>query len=302
VLRIGGLPRSGVPRILAELSGRPRAAGVSGRVRVGAAVRAGDVRHPTGRRAVRAGHRRLPLTELPLTELVELALTELPLAELSLAELVELLLIELPLAELVELALAELALIELALAELALIELALAELALIELALIELALAGRPLALPLSRPERAWSWLPGSELALPVAGWALPRVPLPVSRLTGRPRLPLPAGILPWPGPVPGTWPAGAVLARPRLLTRVLAWAALTLARRYSSRLARCACGPFLSGLISRWLLPVLPRSRRPPGRRLSRPALRLPGEALALTPLRLLLTWVPLTRIPGLP
>ena len=286
MLRTGGLPGSGVTRVLAELSGRPRAAGLSGRVRVGAAVRAGDIRHPTGRRAVWAGHRRLALTELLLTELVELALTEL-----LLTDLVELALTELALTELVELPLTELV-------ELPLVELV--EPPLVERRLSERRLAGRPRSL--SRPEWDWSRLPGSELALPVTGWALPRVPLPVSGLAGWPRLSLPVGILPWPGPVPGTWPAGAMLARPRLLTCVLAWAALTPARRYSSRLARCAGGPFLGGLVSRWQLPVLPRSRRPPGRRLSRPALRLPGEALAPTPLRLLLTWVPLSRISGLP
>ena len=240
MLRTGGLPGSGVTRVLAELSGRPRAAGLSGRVRVGAAVRAGDIRHPTGRRAVWAGHRRLSLTELLLTELVELALTELLLTEL----------VELALTELVELALVELV-----------------EPPLVERRLSDRRLAGRPRSLSLSRPEWDWSRLPGSELALPVTGWALPRVPLPVSGLAGWPRLSLPVGILPWPGPVPGTWPAGAVLARPRLLTCVLAWAALTPARRYSSRLARCAGGPFLGGLVSRWQLPVLPRSRRPPGR-----------------------------------
>jgi hypothetical protein len=172
-----------------------------------------------------------------------------------------------------------------------------------------LALAGRPLASrvrSLSGPERPRSLLPGGELALPVAGCPLARLPLPVSRLAGRPRLSLPVGILPWPRCLPGSWPASTVLARPRLLHRVLAGRALTLAGRHGSRLARYAGGrPLLGGAVSRWL-PVWPGSRWPPGHRLlvrlSRAALCLPGEALSLISLGLPLSRVSLPRIPGLP
>jgi len=156
----------------------------------------------------------VPLTELSLTELVELSLVELPLTELVELPLTELSLVELSLTELVELPLTELTLTEL-------VERLLAARSLVEWLLAQRPLAGRPRSL--SRPEGAWTRLSGSELALPVADWALPRRPLPVSGLAGRPGLPLPVGILPWPGPVPGTWPAGATLARPRLLTWVLA-------------------------------------------------------------------------------
>ncbi len=214
--------------------GHLRAAWLSGRVRVRAAVRAGDVRHLAGRRAVRPGHRApgpgrygpWPYGPWP---------------------------------------------------------------------------AGPG---PLPGPERAWSRRSGGELALPVACRPVPGLPVPVSRLAGRPRLSLPVGILPWPGPLPGTWPAGTVLAGPRLLGRVLAWAALD-----PGQAAPAPAGPAApvaahswAGLVSRWLLPVRPRSGGHPGGRLSRPPLRLPGRALSLVSRCLPLAWVPLSRIPGLP
>jgi hypothetical protein len=92
------------------------------------------------------------------------------------------------------------------------------------------------------------------------------------------------------------------MLAGPRLLRRVLAWAALALATRYRSWLARYAgARPLLGRVISRCLLPARRRSR-PPGRRLSRPALRLPGKALSLVSRCLPRTRVPRSRVSGLP
>ena len=87
LLRPGGLPGAGAPRVLAELAGHLRAARLSGAVRVGVAVRP-DIRHLTGRRAVRPGAWRLTLAERILTELTlagrpwPLVLTELTLAGL----------------------------------------------------------------------------------------------------------------------------------------------------------------------------------------------------------------------------
>jgi len=235
LLRPGRLPGPRVPQVLAVLPGRLGTAWLSGRVRVRAAVGAGNVRHRPGRRAVRPAHGPLALNERPLARR-----------------------------------------------------------------------AGS-----LSGPERPRSLLPGGKLAWPVAECPLARLPLPVSRLSGRPRLSLPVGILPGPRCLPGTWPGSTVLARPRLLCRILAGRTLTLAGRRGSRLARSAGGrPLLGGLISRWL-PVWPGSRWPPGHRLlvrlSRPALCLPGEPLSLISLCLIslclpLAWVPLPRIPGLP
>lgn len=156
-----------------------------------------------------------------------------------------------------------------------------------------LTLAG--LAWSASVTELAGSRLPGGELALPVAGWPLPRLSLPVTGLAGRPRLSLTMGTLLWPGPLPVTGPARTRLAGPRLRRGVLACTALALAGRHSARLTRHPGGrPLLRGLVSRWL-PAASRSRRPPGRRpvlrslpavcLSGVGLGLPGEVLPLIP-----------------
>ncbi|MDX6416256.1 MAG: hypothetical protein QOG28_876 [Trebonia sp.] len=225
LLRSGALPQSGVRRVLVELPVHLlRAAGLSGAVRVGVAVRAGDIRHLTGRLAVRPGRGCLARTERSRTER---------------------------------------------------------------------SLAGRPR--PLSRPELAGSLRSGGELTLPVAGWPLPGLPLPVPGLAGRPRLSLPVATLPCLRSLPGTWPARTmlartVLARPGRLRRVLAGPALTLLRWHGSRVAGSSRGP-----VSRWR-PAASRSRRPPGRRpvvrralsalcLSREGLGPPGEVLSLIP-----------------
>ncbi|HEX3388206.1 MAG TPA: hypothetical protein VHT94_04130 [Streptosporangiaceae bacterium] len=127
-------------------------------------------------------------------------------------------------------------------------------------------MAGRPWSAPLT--ELAGSRLSGGELTLPVAGWPLPRLSLPVSGLAGRPRLSLPVGTLLWLGPLPGTGPARTLLAGPRLPRGVLACTALALAGRHSARLTWHPGGrPLLRGLVSRWLR-AASRSRRPPGRR----------------------------------
>jgi hypothetical protein len=65
-LRSGRVPGPGVPQVLAELPGHLGTAWLSGRVRVCAAVGAGNVRHMTGRRAVRPAHGRLALNERSL--------------------------------------------------------------------------------------------------------------------------------------------------------------------------------------------------------------------------------------------
>ena len=66
LLRPGRLPGPRVPQVLAELPGHLGTAWLSGRVRVCAAVGAGNVRHLPGRRAVRPAHGRLALNERPL--------------------------------------------------------------------------------------------------------------------------------------------------------------------------------------------------------------------------------------------
>ncbi|MGH3252596.1 MAG: hypothetical protein ACRDOI_41160, partial [Trebonia sp.] len=166
---------------------------------------------------------------------------------------------------------------------------------------------GRPGTL--SGPELAGARLAGRELALRVARRPLPGLPLPVSRLAGRPRLPLVVGTTPGPRPLFRTGPAstvlaGPVLAGPRLLRRVLAGAALALAGWHGARLARYPAGrPLLGELVSR-CLPV--RTRWPPGRRalirLPRSARCLPREVLPRIPLFLLTARLPRPRSPGRP
>lgn len=165
-------------------------------------------------------------------------------------------------------------------------------------------LAGR--SRPLSRPELARSLLARRELALPVSGWTRPGFPLRVPRLAAWPRLPLAVCRLPWlrrlsrPRGLPCARPARAILAGPRLLSRVLAGtAALTgsaalagtpamsgatalagRGRHGSRRRRRAAACPLLGGLVSRWL-PVRSRPRWPAGRRRLLP---LPRSARCLS------------------
>jgi hypothetical protein len=93
LLRPCGLPRSGVPGVLAELPWHLSAARLSGTVRVGVAVRARDIRHLTGGRAVWSGHGRLAPAERILTGLAlagrpwSAPLTELAGSRLSGGEL-----------------------------------------------------------------------------------------------------------------------------------------------------------------------------------------------------------------------
>jgi hypothetical protein len=93
LLRSCGLPRSCVPRVLVELPGHLRAAGLPGSVGVGIAVRAGDIRRLAGRLAVGPGRWRLAPAERTRNELAladrpwPLPLTELAGSRLSGSEL-----------------------------------------------------------------------------------------------------------------------------------------------------------------------------------------------------------------------